>query len=378
LELTDGTPSKVWGEQYKPLDGLIIRARLPLPPFMFVGRITGLDAEFGQFRPSRIDMEYDISDDCIMMISKNTISYILMTEASHVAILLLAYIGIDMIYEEGVSYRILNTEDIFYSDFPTLGDTIQATLEFVNFQKSGGTTLVTSKFSCSSNGELIMTMELTGGFFTAQALNSGKGIISKRPLAIMSKPKDSIMRPKEKPITDMEEFFNGVHGPFIYPKRSSLTADRLYVHPHMRMVDRIISMEFEGGEYGLGKIVAEKDIDENYWAFERHFKNDPVFPGSLLAEAANQILLIFSLNAGLFDGGAFHLSNSLELHIKSVFRRSVRPEKSVIRFDQNFKEVSRGADGSVTVVADCDVFWKGIHVVRTEDVSLVICRIGNN
>jgi hypothetical protein len=118
LEITDGAPSKVWGEQYSALDALSKRARLPLPPFLFVSRITGVNAEFGQFRRSHIDMEYDITDDCAMLLSKNVISYVLLTEMSHVAVLLLAYIGIDMAYDEEISYRILDTSETLHSDIP--------------------------------------------------------------------------------------------------------------------------------------------------------------------------------------------------------------------------------------------------------------------
>ena len=82
--------------------------------------------------------------------------------------------------------------------------------------------------------------------------------------------------------------------------------------------------------------------------------------------------MVYAMNAGLFDGGAYYLSTKLGLPIRSVFRGQIRPERSVIRFEQNFKEVSAVPGGGVAVISDSDVFWGGAHVVRTENISVVI------
>ena len=41
--------------------------------------------------------------------------------------------------------------------------------------------------------------------------------------------------------------------------------------PSMLMMDRIVSMTEDGGEYGKGLIIAELDITEDLWFFGCHF-----------------------------------------------------------------------------------------------------------
>jgi len=372
LEITGGAPSKIWGKRYSSLDSLTKRARMPLPPFMFVTRIINIDAEFGEFKPSSIEIELDITDDCIMMMSPSTISYVLLTESSHVAIFLLAYIGIDLLYDGEVSYRILNTQEALHSDFPIKGDTIRAKLEFVEFTKNGSTTLIKSKFICHKKDELLMTMDLMGGFFTEDELRNTKGILpSIKPNLKKVKPLLTKMKPLKNLKLDLDAFYNGKYGAKIYPTRTSAEAEYLYVHPKIRMLDRVTTVDFEGGDYGLGLIVAEKDVSENHWSFDVHFKNDPVFPGSLLAEAGNHIQLVFALNAGYIGDGNYILRCKNGLLIKSVFRGQVRRVESVLRFEQHFKEITE-TDTGVIIVSDSNVFWQGSHISRTENLSLVI------
>jgi len=60
--------------------------------------------------------------------------------------------------------------------------------------------------------------------------------------------------------------------------------------PPMLMMDRIVSITGEGGEYGYGEVIAELDINPDLWFFGCHFKNDPVMPGCLGLDAMWQLL----------------------------------------------------------------------------------------
>ncbi len=50
---------------------------------------------------------------------------------------------------------------------------------------------------------------------------------------------------------------------------------------NMLMMDRILTITEEGGEFGKGFIEAELDITPDLWFFDCHFKGDPVMPGCL-------------------------------------------------------------------------------------------------
>ena len=61
----------------------------------------------------------------------------------------------------------------------------------------------------------------------------------------------------------------------------------------MLMFDRITEISRDGGAAGLGKVVAEFDIQPDLWFFPCHFKGDPVMPGCLGLDALWQMTGFF-------------------------------------------------------------------------------------
>mgnify|MGYP000241651785 FL=1 len=60
--------------------------------------------------------------------------------------------------------------------------------------------------------------------------------------------------------------------------------------PPMLMIDRIININNNGGEFSKGEIIAELDIKPDLWFFDCHFKGDPVMPGCLGLDAMWQLV----------------------------------------------------------------------------------------
>ena len=60
--------------------------------------------------------------------------------------------------------------------------------------------------------------------------------------------------------------------------------------PPMLMMDRVIEMDAEGGEFGKGLMIAELDINPDLWFFDCHFPTDPVMPGCLGLDAMWQLI----------------------------------------------------------------------------------------
>lgn len=58
----------------------------------------------------------------------------------------------------------------------------------------------------------------------------------------------------------------------------------------MLMFDRITHIDADGGAHGLGKIVAELDVNPDLWFFKCHFQGDPVMPGCLGLDAMWQLI----------------------------------------------------------------------------------------
>ena len=94
-------------------------------------------------------------------------------------------------------------------------------------------------------------------------------------------------------MTDRQSSFNydeliaSSEGKMWGPENAQLPA------PPMLMMDRILHIDDETGEYGKGQIVAELDIKKDLWFFDCHFKGDPVMPGCLGLDAMWQLVGFF-------------------------------------------------------------------------------------
>lgn len=60
--------------------------------------------------------------------------------------------------------------------------------------------------------------------------------------------------------------------------------------PPMLMMNRIVEINADGGEFGKGQMIAELDIKPELWFFECHFPTDPVMPGCLGLDAMWQLI----------------------------------------------------------------------------------------
>ncbi|RLR18353.1 bifunctional 3-hydroxydecanoyl-ACP dehydratase/trans-2-decenoyl-ACP isomerase [Sodalis-like symbiont of Bactericera trigonica] len=60
--------------------------------------------------------------------------------------------------------------------------------------------------------------------------------------------------------------------------------------PNMLMMDRVVKMTEDGGNYNKGFVEAELDIHPDMWFFGCHFIGDPVMPGCLGLDAMWQLV----------------------------------------------------------------------------------------
>jgi 3-hydroxyacyl-[acyl-carrier protein] dehydratase/trans-2-decenoyl-[acyl-carrier protein] isomerase len=84
-----------------------------------------------------------------------------------------------------------------------------------------------------------------------------------------------------------EDLLKCSSGEMFGPGNSQLPA------PNMLMMDRIVTITEEGGEFGKGHIIAELDITPDLWFFDCHFPGDPVMPGCLGLDAMWQLVGFF-------------------------------------------------------------------------------------
>ncbi|NQZ09692.1 MAG: 3-hydroxyacyl-[acyl-carrier-protein] dehydratase FabA [Algicola sp.] len=118
---------------------------------------------------------------------------------------------------------------------------------------------------------------------------------------------------------------------------------------NMLMMDRVITINEDGGTHGKGEIVAELDINPDLWFFDCHFKGDPVMPGCLGLDAMWQLV-------GFFLGWTGGPGRGRALGVGEVkFTGQILPEASKVTYRLNLKRVIKRklymgvADGTVEV-----------------------------
>jgi 3-hydroxyacyl-[acyl-carrier protein] dehydratase/trans-2-decenoyl-[acyl-carrier protein] isomerase len=117
----------------------------------------------------------------------------------------------------------------------------------------------------------------------------------------------------------------------------------------MLMIDRIIEINDDGGEFGNGEIIAELDINPDLWFFKCHFKGDPVMPGCLGLDALWQLVGFHMIWNGYEGKGR-------ALGVGDVkFRGQVLPTAKKVTYHLNIKRMIASklkyaiAEGTVSV-----------------------------
>lgn len=86
---------------------------------------------------------------------------------------------------------------------------------------------------------------------------------------------------------DKEQLISAGHGILFGENSPQLPID------NMLMLDRVVHISEQDGEFGKGSLIAELDIHPDLWFFNCHFRGDPVMPGCLGLDAMWQLVGFF-------------------------------------------------------------------------------------
>lgn len=271
------------GEKYLQSDNQQIRARMPVPPYLFADRILSIDAQYGKLEPSVIISEYDITDDCIMRKGEKNISQVVVFEAAHSCIFLLAYINIDSFFSEPRRYRVMQTETHFLEeDYFYVGDTIKIEFHIDQFIHNSSRMIMRCHYHAFRNGKLMLSSKNLGGMFTEKELisvNNGNYQINNRQTVTNSFDEN-----------DMGFYYRGEYLNCFKKIVKRPLYKEFMIKKEVQFVDKITEICNKGGQYDLGYAIAEKKIDAEFWPFACHFINDPVLPGTIIIEGINQVI----------------------------------------------------------------------------------------
>lgn len=379
-EFATGKIGKVFGSDYDIIDTYSSRVMLPMDPYLLVSRVTGLNAKKGEFKPSTMQTEYDIPYNA-WFTTDGQIPWAVSVESGQCDLLLISYLGIDFENKGKLVYRLLDCTLTFVDDLPFEGQTLRYDISINSFVKNGDNLLFFFSYNCYVEDRLVLKMRNgCAGFFTPAQLQEGLGVVySKDELAARVNAK----KPKFTPLLnttktsfskddlrhlingDIEKCFGNVSY-FANGRNKSLCLPP----EQILMLDRITSVDLQGGAYGLGTIVAEKDLSPNDWYFPCHFRDDEVLAGSLQAEGGGNLLRFLMLMLGLqrLTKDARY-QPMFDLPQKVRCRKEVTPGKDTkLVYKLEVKEI--GLVPNPYVIADLEIISDGVITVHFENLGL--------
>ncbi|KAA0578710.1 type I polyketide synthase [Azospirillum sp. Sh1] len=374
LEFAEGSVARVLGPEFADVDGYRRRIRVPAPPFMALSRVTDIRFTPGELGPAFIRTEYDIPASGWGIVD-GQIPYLALDAQG--VLILLSRMGIDRLLKGERGYRWLDAVVTYLGDLPRAGDRVTYDIQIERFARNGDQLLFFTTFLCSSGGRPVLRIDdCCAGFFTEAELVSGKGItdahrVRRQPPAVAPAPVRaavSTLGPRELGLLHRGELEAVFGASFATPGRNP---DLRLPPEEVHMIDRVVQLDAQGGDLGLGLLVAEKDLDPEHWYIRTHFVDDPVFAGPCMIEGALQALKVFMLAAGLHRGcqaGRFQPVVGQPVRIK--FRSQIPGVRSV--FTYRMEIVHREDGPSPCAVADVDLIHDGRVAGRLEGLGLRI------
>ncbi|MDQ0456410.1 beta-ketoacyl synthase N-terminal-like domain-containing protein [Rhizobium paknamense] len=335
LTFASGKVADALGEQFAPIDAYPVRVRLPAPPYFFVSRVTKVQAEFGKYQPCSLTTEYDVPHDAWYLVDGQMPPGVAV-ESGQSDLLLVALLGIDFKNKGVRKYRLLDGRLSFYGRLPKAGSTLRFDISIDRFVWQGDGLLFFFRYDGYIDGELALQLHSgCAGFFTEDELNAGGGVVLKEP----PKPPLELVKPLLPRVrntlekADLVALSHGriaeVFGPGSqYPE----SGNSIRLPPEMLlMIDRVTDIGSWRGEHYV--MEAEKEFDAEGWYYTSHFVDDPVLPGSLIAEGATQLLKVYLIANGMhqcFADGMFEPTTHREMQI--TVRGQITPAVKKVRY----------------------------------------------
>jgi 3-hydroxymyristoyl/3-hydroxydecanoyl-(acyl carrier protein) dehydratase len=307
MEFAVGSIAKMLGPEFAEVDTYPTRVRLPDEPLMLVDRIMTVEGEPRSMTSGRVVTEHDVTTDR-WYLDGGRIPTCIAVEAGQADLFLSGYLGIDFVAKGKAVYRLLDAVVTFHRGLPVPGDVIRYDIKIDHFFRQDQTYLFRFNFEGTVNGEPLLSMQNgCAGFFTEQELAAGQGIVHTK-LDLMPQP--GIKPDDWRELAPLAvEAYDAAQVDAIY--RGDLVAAfgehfavlplaKPYTLPggHLKLVDRVIELDPQGGRYGLGQIRAEMDIAPDDWFLTCHFCDDNVMPGTLMYECCMHTLRIYLLRMG--------------------------------------------------------------------------------
>ncbi len=373
-----GSVGAVLGPEFDVVDTYKVRVRLPDEPLMLVDRILSVEGEKCSLGSGRVVTEHDVLPGA-WYLDGDRAPVCISVEAGQADLFLCSYLGIDHQVKGERSYRLLDAKIRFHRGLPQPGETIRYDIHIDRFVKQGPTYLFFFRYEGHIGNQHLITMtDGCAGFFTEEEVRNSGGIIltdeDRSPAVRVDGEPFAPLVPVGRESYDerqVEALRSGrVETCFGEPFKEIILLPTLRLPGgRMRLIDRVVALDTEGGRWGLGTIRAEADIHPDDWFLTCHFVDDKVMPGTLMYECCAHTLRVLLLRLGwITDRADACYEPVVGIPCRLKCRGPVTPSTRHVHYELEIKEI--GYKPEPYVIADAHMFADGHYIVFFKDMSM--------
>ncbi|HSQ57303.1 MAG TPA: hypothetical protein VLM40_16395, partial [Gemmata sp.] len=373
-----GKVADVLGVQYAEIDAFPTRVRLPDGPLQLVDRINLIEGEPLSMKPGRVVTEHAVRADR-WYLEAGRIPTAIAVEAGQADLFLSGFLGIDLQTRGLAVYRLLDAVVTFHRGLPRIGETVVYDIHIDEFVKQGEAWIFRFRFDGTVNGEPFLSMRNgVAGFFTAEALAAGRGIVQtaldrkpmpgKRPADwrdLVPQGKCSLSPEQVDALRsrDLAAAFGPQFASLPLAKPATLPGEML------RLVDRVPLIDPDGGRFGIGFVRAEFDVRPDDWFLTCHFVDDQVMPGTLMYECCLHTLRILLMRMGWVGAeGEVACEPVPGVQSRLKCRGQVIASTRTVTYEVTVKELGYGPEPFC--IADALMYADGKPIVEISNMSL--------
>ncbi|MBI3270542.1 MAG: polyketide synthase dehydratase domain-containing protein [Planctomycetes bacterium] len=375
--LASGRISTLFGPLFEPQDGYLRQCRMPEPPLLLADRVMGIDGVAGSMKLGTVWTETDVrSDGWYLHVGRMPAG--VMIEAGQADLLLISWLGVDLLNHGERVYRLLGCELTYHGGLPRPGDTLAYDIHVDGHAQQGDVRLFFFHYDCRVNGAPRLTVRHgQAGFFTELELAESGGVLW--DAATAEHARDPRLDPPavrcgKRSFTpeEVRAFADGrafdCFGPGFEYAQPHVRTPRIQAG-RMLFLHRVTEFSTDGGPWGRGYLRAETPVAPDDWFFAGHFKNDPCMPGTLMFEGCLQAMAFYLAGSGYTlerDGWRFEPVPGIPYAMRC--RGQVIPSSKLLTYEVFVEEVLSGPEP--TLYADLLCTVDGLKAFHARRVGL--------
>ena len=378
-EYAVGKIARVLGESFAEVDTFPTRVRLPEGPLMLVDAVLNIEGEPRSMQAGRVLTEHSVHADR-WYLDNGRCPTSIAVESGQADLFLAGFLGIDFQTRGLAVYRLLDAVVTFHRALPAVGERIEYDIHIDEFFRQADSWLFRFHFEGTINGQPLLSMKNgIAGFFTAEALAAGQGIIhtklDKLPMP-GKKPED--WQPLAKFDSPVSLDADGVealhHGDLVRAfgdgfSGLELRQPMMLPSGMLKLINRVPLLDPTGGRFGLGFVRAEYDIKPKEWFIECHFVDDKVMPGTLMYECCLHTLRTLLHRFGwVGEDGVVTCEPVPGVASRLKCRGQVLDSCKMVTYEVSIKEL--GYSPEPYCIADALMYADGKPIVEITNLSL--------